>query len=390
MVRFPNESSRASPGSGVSGDGPPVPIGSGIGEVLAALAAIAVQDLTLDAELERILDAVRAVPWLGLAAGGAVYLADAVGGHLRPVVARALPSGTDEPTGLRAGACPCGRPATRGAYRHDAGAHAGPGGPERWPAHFALPLVARGRIEGLLVLALDPDRRNDPREDELLRVLPPIVSQIAVQKRTQIELQQTMARLRRTVSNVTRAMGVLFETRDPYTAGHQNRVAVLAADIARRLVLPADRVEATRVAALIHDIGKIAVPSEILNKPGRLSSPERELLRAHPGVGHGILAPIEFPWPIADIVLQHHERLDGSGYPTGLAGSAIRLEARVLAVADVVEAMSNDRPYRAAVGLERAKAEIAEGKGTRYDAAVATACLDVLGTGAYSFTSPNA
>jgi putative two-component system response regulator len=183
-------------------------------------------------------------------------------------------------------------------------------------------------------------------------------------------LQHTLEKLRTAMEGIIRAMARALETRDPYTAGHQVRVAGLASAIAGKLDLPADQREGVHMAAMIHDIGKIAVPAEILNKPGTLSDIEFALIKTHPQVGYEILKAIEFPWPIAETVLQHHERIDGSGYPQGLSGDAILLEARILAVADVVEAMASHRPYRPAVGIEAAMQEISQKKGLLYNTRV--------------------
>jgi putative nucleotidyltransferase with HDIG domain len=166
--------------------------------------------------------------------------------------------------------------------------------------------------------------------------------------------------------------------RDPYTAGHQTRVAALAAGIARGLQLSEFDVEGIEVAASLHDVGKLAVPSEILSAPRRLSAPEYELVKQHPLVGHDLLETIEFPWPVATMVLQHHERVDGSGYPDGLAGRDTLLGARIIAVADVVEAMTSHRPYRPGLGLGAAVAEIRANRGRAYDADVVDACVGVL------------
>ena len=161
------------------------------------------------------------------------------------------------------------------------------------------------------------------------------------------ELKRHAERLQRTLEGAVLAVSHIVEARDPYTAGHQRRVAELATAIAGRMGLTADETEGLRLAALIHDIGKIAVPSEILSKPGRLTETEFTLIKGHSEAGYAIISDIEFEQPVADIVLQHHERLDGSGYPQGLSGDAIGMEARVLAVADVYEAMVSHRPYRA-------------------------------------------
>ena len=167
----------------------------------------------------------------------------------------------------------------------------------------------------------------------------------------------------------------MSEMRDPYNAGHQRRVAEIAVAIGAELGFDAGRQEGLRVAGHLHDIGKILVPSEILSKPGKLSAPEYRLVQEHAQASHDVLKVVEFPWPVAQIALQHHERMDGSGYPQGLKGEAILLDARIMAVADVVEAMSSHRPYRPGLGIEKALAEIERGCATVYDAEAANACL---------------
>jgi putative nucleotidyltransferase with HDIG domain len=170
----------------------------------------------------------------------------------------------------------------------------------------------------------------------------------------------------------------IVETRDPYTAGHQKRVAELACLIAREMKLEQATIEAIEIASLIHDIGKIYVPAEILSKPGKLSDIEYSLNKTHAKLSYDILKTIEFPWPIARIVLQHHERLDGSGYPYGISGNEILQEALILAVADVVEAMTSHRPYRSSLGLKCALKEIKDMRGQQYDPKVVDACLRVF------------
>ena len=192
---------------------------------------------------------------------------------------------------------------------------------------------------------------------------------------------QTEAAIREALERTIEALATTIELRDPYTAGHQRRVAELARAIAREMGLPEERVQGIYVGALVHDLGKIAVPAEILSKPGRLSEAEFNLIRQHPRVGYEILKPVPFPWPVAQMVLQHHERLDGSGYPQGLKGDDISLEARILAVADVVEAMSSHRPYRPALGRRRAMEELLRERGRLYDPEVVRACLTVLRKG---------
>ena len=193
--------------------------------------------------------------------------------------------------------------------------------------------------------------------------------------------------LRRTVEGAVLAMSHVVETRDPYTAGHERRVSELATAISAEMGMEGEELTALRLAGLIHDLGKVAVPAEILSKPGRLSTVEFDLIKQHAQTGFDILAAIDFGQPVAEMVLQHHERLDGSGYPRGLSGAEILPEARILAVADVVEAMSSHRPYRAALGMEAALAEIREHAGVRYDADVAAACYRVVEEQGFQFTS---
>ena len=182
-----------------------------------------------------------------------------------------------------------------------------------------------------------------------------------------------------------RVIDKIIESRDPYTSGHQRRVSDLARSIAKKLNLSEEIIDALRMAAKIHDIGKITVPAEILAKPTPLTNQEFGIIKNHPKVGYDILKDAEFPWPVAQIVLQHHERIDGSGYPLGLCGDKIILEAKILAVADVVEAMASHRPYRPALGIDRALEEISEKKGILYDPEVVDACTSVFAQNGYAF-----
>jgi response regulator RpfG family c-di-GMP phosphodiesterase len=194
------------------------------------------------------------------------------------------------------------------------------------------------------------------------------------------ELQASYERTRMILEGTVLAMSRIVESRDPYTAGHEQQVAGIACVISEKMQLPADRVEAIRVAGQLHDIGKIAVPSEILTKPGRLSPLEMEMVKTHCQNAYDILKAIEFPYPVARIILQHHERLDGSGYPQGLKGEDILLEARIIGVADVIEAISSHRPYRPAKDIEMAMKEITDHRGTLYDANVVDAALEIYRT----------
>ena len=190
-------------------------------------------------------------------------------------------------------------------------------------------------------------------------------------KRKHSELQKAM-------DGIIHAVSLVVETRDPYTADHQRRVAELARAIAREMGLSQWQIMGIHIAGLLHDVGKVAVPAEILSKPGKINQYEFSIIKNHCQVGYEILQKIDFPWPVTKAILQHHERLNGSGYPEGLSGEDIILEARILGVADVVEAMSSHRPYRPALGLECALQEISQASGVLYDSEVVDACLRLL------------
>ena len=211
---------------------------------------------------------------------------------------------------------------------------------------------------------------------------------ITNRKRMQQRLQDSLDNLKEVMDETIRAMALAVEMRDPYTSGHQHRVAQLAQAIAAEINLPADAVEGVYMAASIHDIGKISLPAEILSKPVKLNEIERKMIQAHSKVGYDILNGIDFSWPIAQIVLQHHERLDGSGYPHGLGGNEILIEARIVGVADVVETMASHRPYRPSLGVEKALAEIFKNKGSLYDERVVNACLLLFNEKGFEFSEP--
>jgi len=190
--------------------------------------------------------------------------------------------------------------------------------------------------------------------------------------------KEGVERIRKALGATVQAMAVTVETRDPYTAGHQRRVADLARSIATEMNLPADQIDGIRMAAIIHDLGKISVPAEILSKPTKLTALEFSLIKTHAQSGYDILKDIDFPWPIARMVLEHHERINGSGYPNGLISEEALLESQILAVADVVESMASHRPYRPALGIDAALKEIENNRGTLYDNAVADACMKLF------------
>ncbi|BBO88668.1 HD-GYP domain-containing protein [Desulfosarcina ovata] len=193
------------------------------------------------------------------------------------------------------------------------------------------------------------------------------------------------AEIRDMLNASIQSMALMVEIRDPYTAGHQQRVSQLACAIAERMGLAAETIEGIRIAGLLHDVGKIRIPVSILSRAGRLLDAEHEMLKIHPQVSFDILKAIPFPWPVAQMVLQHHERLDGSGYPQGLSGDGILPEAKILAVADVTEANSSFRPYRPANGIKAALDRLTQQKGTRYDAQAVVACVELFDDGGFAF-----
>ncbi len=222
-------------------------------------------------------------------------------------------------------------------------------------------------------------------KEQLINELAQMRQRVAELGDSEIELQHAeeetkrySQKLHELIEDVTKAIALTTELRDPYTSGHQQRVTRLACAIAKEMGLNEEMIKEIRVAGSLHDIGKMYIPSEILTKPGKLSKIEFDMIKTHPKAGYDILKTIEFPWPIAPIVLQHHERTDGSGYPSGLSAKDIFLEARILAVADVVEAMASHRPYRPAQGLDKALEEISQKRGGLYDPEVVDACLKLF------------
>ncbi|MBN1271454.1 MAG: PAS domain S-box protein [Candidatus Aminicenantes bacterium] len=204
-------------------------------------------------------------------------------------------------------------------------------------------------------------------------------------KKAEVQLKQSYEQLQRTIEETVSAMARIVEMRDPYTSGHQRKVAELSKAIAKEMKLSPPRIRGLYMAALVHDIGKMCVPSDILSRPSVLNEKEFALVKVHPEVGYDILKPINFPWPVAEIVVQHHEHIDGSGYPKGLKGKKIRLESKILGVADVVEAMCSHRPYRPAHTLSAALEEIVQRKRIHFDPDVVDACCRLFTEKKFSF-----
>jgi putative nucleotidyltransferase with HDIG domain len=202
-----------------------------------------------------------------------------------------------------------------------------------------------------------------------------LIQDISEKKRDEERIRNYVVQLKATFLSTVQLATSLSEMRDPYTAGHERRVSDIAVAIATEMGLDQQRIEGIKVAGYLHDIGKISIPAEILVKPGRLTATEYALVQGHAQASYEVLKQVEFPWPVATIALQHHERMDGSGYPNGLKGDRILLESRIMAVADVVEAMASHRPYRPGLGIDKALAELERGRGTVYDADVVDTCL---------------
>ena len=223
---------------------------------------------------------------------------------------------------------------------------------------------------------------QEDREDSAIREIRELRNRVAELSRLEGEHRKTEQALARSLEKLRKATGFIIdvivmavETRDPYTAGHQSRVADLARAIAAEMKLPEDRIDGIRLAGRVHDVGKISIPVEILTKPRPLKNTEYSLVKTHPEIGYEILKDIDFADPIAQMVYQHHERMNGSGYPRGIAGESILIEARILAVADVVEAICSRRSYRSAMGIEKAIKEILQYRGALYEPAAVDACV---------------
>ncbi|UCD05069.1 MAG: HD domain-containing protein [candidate division WOR-3 bacterium] len=251
---------------------------------------------------------------------------------------------------------------------------------------LGVPLRVKDAVVGALALY----NYNDPfaysRKDmEILEFVSAQVAAVIERKRVEEEINLNFERLKKTSTSIIFTMAKILELRDPYTAGHQQRVARLACAIAREMGLNEEEVDGIFMAALVHDIGKIYVPAEILNRPAKLNDTEMDLVKTHPSIGYDIVKEIDFEQPVDRIVVQHHERIDGSGYPDGINGSDIILQARILAVADVVEAMASHRPYRPALSMDETLDEIDRYRDVLYDGHVVDACLKIFKDSSFKF-----
>lgn len=240
----------------------------------------------------------------------------------------------------------------------------------------------------LLSLNVELENMVHQRTEALLRSNEQLRREVDHRRNVQRELQQSLDHLKKIIGGSVMAIAMTVEKRDPYTYGHQQRVAELARAIGVEMGLSPDQVEGLAIASAIHDIGKISLPAEILTKPSHLSSLEMSLIQAHSQAGYDILKSVDFPWPVAQIVLQHHERMNGTGYPQGLSGEGILKEARIVGVADVVETMSSHRPYRPSMGVDKALEEISAKKGILYDPEAVDACLTLIEGKHFEFACP--
>ncbi len=250
---------------------------------------------------------------------------------------------------------------------------------------FFITKILESNQEELFKLNEKLEDRISEQTAELVKTNKGLINEIKIREKVENELLSANVKLNKLLNDTVTGLVSAIEYRDPYTAGHQRRVTQLAVAIAGEMKLSEEKTNCVRIAAMIHDIGKINIPVEILSKPGNINQYELELMQNHPQAGFDILKEIDFPWPVAKAVHQHHERLDGSGYPNSLKGDDILLEARVIYVADVVEAMSSHRPYRPAMGIQRALYELEKNKGKLYDENIVIACLKLFNEDKFEF-----
>lgn len=356
---------------------------------LSEILRIALIGDSLEDALLHILRHLFSLPWLELESKGAIFLAEGD----PPVLVMKAQSGLAAPLReacrtVSFGRCICGLAAQTREAQHIS--HLDARHSQRYDGivehgHYCIPILSAGRVLGVMNFYLKSGHARNEKEVGFLLDTANVLAGIIERRRAESALKESFADLEAAMEGTLFVLAMAFEKRDPYTAGHQRRVAQLSEAIARRMALPENKIQGLHLAGIVHDIGKIAIPAEILSKPTRLSGPEMALIKTHSQAGFEMIKDVPFPWPVAEIVRQHHEFLDGSGYPRGLAGEEILLEARILAVADVVEAMASDRPYRPALGIEKALEEIERQKGLRFDPAVVDVCLSLFRDQAFRF-----
>ena len=350
--------------------------------VLSKLLNISLLDIPLKKQLQLILNHIISIPWIKLERKGSIFLVEDVPGVLVMKAHYALaPQLLKMCKQVSFGRCLCGRAALSGQVefadcvdsRHE-NQYEGisPHG------HYCIPILSAGKVVGVINIYIEEKHKQNKREEEFLCAVADMLSGIIKHKQAEDEIRQNLHNLREAIEGSIELTALMVEAKDPYTAGHQRRVSILSCAIAKEMNLSEEQIEGTKIAGLIHDLGKISIPSEILSKPGRITDIEFSLIKNHPQIVYNILKTTKFPWPIKQIVLQHHERMDGSGYPSGLLGEKILIEARILGVADVVEAISSHRPYRPALGIDKALEEISKNRGILYDPKVVDACLNLF------------
>jgi len=357
--------------------------------VLSKLLNISLLDIPLKKQLQLILNLIISIPWLEVEKKGSIFLVEDDPGVLVMKAHIGLaPQLLKICKQVPFGRCLCGRAALSGQAefadcvdsRHE-------NRYEDMPphGHYCIPILSAGKVVGVINLYIEEKHQRNKREEEFLCAVADVLAGIIKRKQAEDEIRQNLHDLRQAMEGSIELTTLMVEAKDPYTAGHQQRVSLLSCAIAKEMNLSAEQIEGSKITGLIHDLGKISIPSEILSKPGRITDIEFSLIKNHPQAGYDILKRVKLPWPVAQIVLQHHERMDGSGYPSGLSGEAILLEARILGVADVVEAISSHRPYRPALGIDAALEEISKNRGILYDPKVVDACVKLFKEKGFKF-----
>jgi len=361
--------------------------------LLSDLLKISLLNTSLNEQLDEILNKIQSATWLDLKAEGCVYLIDDedevlvmnayIGLHQS-----LISSYNRNPKNL----CLCGKKMGTGKGDNldkNRSKHILKTPKDLYEVHYYLPIKHGNKRLGIFNLLLSGSHPINDKEDEFFQSVVDVIAGVIEQYQMDEKLNKTVMTLRAALGGTIHAMALTVEIRDPYTAGHQRRVSNLARAIATEMGLSKDQIEGVRISGIVHDLGKISVPSEILSKPGDITQIEYSLINTHPQKGFEILESINFPWPIAKIVLQHHERLDGSGYPAGLKKDKILIEAQVLMVADVVEAMSSHRPYRPSRGNQMALEEIMKNRDILYNKDAVDACLKLFLNKGFKFDQPS-
>jgi len=374
--------------------------------VIKSLLNLTMEDITRDEFLNRTLDLIFSLHRFSFEKKGAIFLKEENNDVLVMTVNRGIPEPLQKACSkVKFGKCLCGRAASTKKIvfidsvdkQHEIRYEGmNPHG------HYCVPILSSGQVTGVMNIYVKEGYKSNREEEEFFTVIANTIARVIERKRGEEKfrnsydnlrrtLEETSAalssagKLRRTLEETSAALSSALGKREHYTSDHQNRVSKLACAIAKELGLPEEQIDGLRIGCILHDIGKLNIPTEILGKPGKLTDLEYAFIKTHAQSGFEILKGIEFPWSIAQMVLQHHERLNGSGYPQGLSGKDILLESKIMSVADVVEAMASNRPYRAALGIDKALWEIRQNKGIIYDAVVVDACLKIFGSKKFNF-----